>query len=136
MNSLILQTSTRVLMSVVIIFSVFMLLRGHDHPGGGFIAGLLITGAFALHLLAFGNRKTRDLMRIDLRNLIGIGLLCSLVSGLWGVLRGFPFLTGQWLEQEVPGIGKIGSVLLFDLGVYFVVFGSLMLILMTLGRDD
>jgi multicomponent Na+:H+ antiporter subunit B len=135
-NSLILQTTTRVLVLVVVVFSFFMLLRGHNAPGGGFIAGLLAATAFSLHLLAFGAKKTRELLQIDLRLVVGLGLGASTLSGLIAVLRGQAFMTGQWLGAPLPALGKVGSVLLFDIGVYLAVFGTVLLILLSLGREE
>lgn len=136
MNSLILRSCTRILVLVVVILSFFMLLRGHNLPGGGFIAGLLLATAFSLHLLAFGAQETRKLIRVDLRSVIGAGLFISVLSGCIGVLYGEAFMTGHWLAEPIPGIGKVGSVLLFDLGVYLAVFGTVLLILISLGKEE
>ena len=123
-------------MAIVLVFSGFMLLRGHNEPGGGFIAGLLGAGAFSLHLLAFGEQKTSEVLRVDLRVVVGVGLMLSLLSGLWAVVLNQPFLTAQWVKGAVPGVGKLGTVLMFDVGVYLVVFGSVLLILMSLGKRE
>ena len=136
MNSLILRSSSRVLVLVVVILSVFMLLRGHNLPGGGFIAGLLLATAFSLHLLAFGAKETRKLIRIDLRAVIGAGLFICVFSGCIAILYGEAFMTGHWLPEPIPGIGKVGSVLLFDVGVYLAVFGTVLLILVSLGKEE
>lgn len=136
MNSLILRSSTRVLVLVVVILSFFMLLRGHNQPGGGFIGGLLAAGAFSLHLLAFGARETRALIRVDLRSVIGAGLFVSVLSGCIGILYGEAFMTGHWLPKPIPGIGKVGSVLLFDIGVFLAVLGTVLLILISLGKEE
>ncbi|MEM7625375.1 MAG: Na+/H+ antiporter subunit B [Planctomycetota bacterium] len=136
MNVLVLQTTARLLVLLLVVFSVLVLIRGHNEPGGGFIGGLLCGLAYATYALSFGVRETRRLMRVDPRQLLGIGLLMAAGSGVVALLRGQPYMTGQWWA-EVPGIGKVGTVLIFDIGVYLVVLGTAMLILVGLmGERD
>jgi len=135
MKSLILQTASRYLMVLLVIFSVFILLRGHNEPGGGFVGGLLIAGAFALYALAYEAKAARHLLRFDPRTIIGIGLATAVGSGLAAVLYGQPFLAGQWLPYSIPFLGKLGTVFLFDLGVYLVVLGTTLLVLLTLQEE-
>ena len=135
MKSLILQTASRYLMVLLVIFSVFILLRGHNEPGGGFVGGLLIAGAFALYGLAFEPKAARRLLRLDPRTIIGVGLVTSIVSGLAAVWHDHPFLTGQWLPYPIPFLGKLGTVFFFDLGVYLVVLGTTLLVLLTLEEE-
>ncbi|MCG6916681.1 MAG: Na+/H+ antiporter subunit B [Deltaproteobacteria bacterium] len=135
MKSLILQTASRYLMVLLVIFSVFILLRGHNEPGGGFVGGLLIAGAFALYALAYEAKAARHLLRFDPRTIIGIGLATAVGSGLAAVLYGQPFLAGQWLPYSIPFLGKLGTVFCFDLGVYLVVLGTTLLVLLTLQEE-
>ena len=135
MKSLILQTASRYLMVLLVIFSVFILLRGHNEPGGGFVGGLLIAGAFALYALAYEAKAARHLLRFDPRTIIGIGLATAVGSGLAAVLYGQPFLAGQWLPYSIPFLGKLGTVFFFDLGVYLVVLGTTLLVLLTLQEE-
>ena len=135
-DSLILRTATRLLMPLLLLFSLFELLRGHNEPGGGFVGGLLAAGSLCLYLLAHGPEATRRVLRIDPRTLIGGGLLASLVAGLAPLFQGQPFLTGLWTGQPVPGIGKVSTVLLFDVGVYLVVAGTTLLMVLTLSDPD
>lgn len=136
MNALVLQTTSRLLVLLLVVFSVLVLIRGHNEPGGGFIGGLLCGLAFATHALSFGIRGTRRLMRVDPYRLLGIGLIMAVGSGVVSSLMGQPFMTAQWIG-EVPGIGKIGTVLVFDIGVYLVVLGAAMMILVGLmGEQD
>ncbi|MEM8738765.1 MAG: Na+/H+ antiporter subunit B [Planctomycetota bacterium] len=136
MNALVLQTTARLLVVLLVVFSVLVLIRGHNEPGGGFIGGLLCGLAFATHALSFGIRSTRRLMRVDPRRLLGVGLLLALGSGAFALLRGQPLMTGQWWA-EVPGVGKAGTVLIFDVGVYLVVLGAATMILVGLmGERD
>lgn len=134
MRSVILQTATRFMLVLLVLFSVFILLRGHNEPGGGFIGGLLAAAALALHGLAYGVEDARRLLRVDPRSLLGAGLLTAVLAGCAALLGGKPFLTGLWFERPIPGIGKVSSILFFDIGVYLVVIGTTLLILLTLGE--
>ena len=135
MKSLILRTASRYLMVLLVLFSVFILFRGHNEPGGGFVGGLLIAGAFALYSLAYEAEAARRLLRFDPRTIIGVGLVTAAVSGLAAVWHGQPFLTGLWLPYRIPFLGKLGTVFFFDLGVYLVVLGTTLLVLFTLEEE-
>ncbi len=137
MNSVILRTAARVLLPLLVIFSVILLLRGHNLPGGGFVGGLLVASAVVLYAMAEGPRKARAVMRLDLQVLIGIGLLIGLAAGLIGVALGEPFMTGLWFEFPAPGIGaiKVGTPLLFDVGVYITVLAVCLHMILSLAED-
>ncbi len=135
MKSLILRTASRYLLVLLVLFSVFILFRGHNEPGGGFVGGLLIAGAFALYALAYEAEASRRLLRFDPRTIIGVGLVTAAGSGLAAVWHGKPFLTGLWLPYPIPFLGKLGTVFFFDLGVYLVVLGTTLLILFTLEEE-
>jgi multicomponent Na+:H+ antiporter subunit B len=135
MNSIILRTTSRLLVPLLLLFSLFVLLRGHNEPGGGFIGGLLAAGAFTLHALAHGPAASRRLLRADPRSILATGLLLAVASGMGAMLLGRPFLTGLWMAQTIPGIGKVSTVLLFDVGVYLVVLGTTLLIVLTLDEE-
>lgn len=136
MNSLILGATARFLLPLLAFFSLFMLFRGHNEPGGGFIGGLLVASGFALYALAHGANAARAALRFDPHAIIAAGLFVALGSGLVGPLVfGTPFLTGVWLPVSIPSIGKLSTVLLFDVGVYLVVLGASMLILLTLAEE-
>ena len=134
MNSLILRTTTQLLITILLLFSVFLLLRGHDLPGGGFIGGLVAAAAVALYLIAFGTDAAGTMVRVRPRGLLGAGLLAAVAAGLVGMLAGEPFLAGQWLFLDLPGGAelKLSSVLLFDVGVYLVVVGTVLTMLFAL----
>lgn len=128
MNSLILTTATRFLTPLILALSVFILLRGHNEPGGGFIGGLLVAVAFALVEKAEGVEAARRAMRIEPLVLAGIGLGCCLAGGYWGGIVHGDFLRGIWPWYEEYGL-PVGSILLFDLGVYLAVAGTVSAIL-------
>lgn len=135
-GTLILNTAARLLMPLQLLFSVFLLLRGHDEPGGGFIAGLVAGGAFALYLFAYGVTATKEVLRmVDPRDLIGAGLLLGMLSLLPAWLQGEPFFTALW--WTVPGVGlKVSTPLIFDIGVYLAVLGTMLTAVMTLMEVD
>lgn len=137
-GTLILHVAVRYLVPLQLLLSVFLLLRGHDEPGGGFIAGLVASGAFALYLFTFGAAVTRDLLRIDPRTLIGVGLFLGMASTFPALFAGEPLLTAQWWNIPLPGgeYFKMNTPLIFDIGVYFTVFGSVMLMLIALTETE
>lgn len=132
MMSLILSAATRYLLPLLLLLSVYLLLRGHDAPGGGFIGGLVAASAFSLYAIAHHPRAARTVLRIDPRTLIAIGLLGALASACLSLFRGLPFMTSLWMERTIPGLGKIGTPLVFDTGVYLVVLGVSLTIIFSL----
>lgn len=135
MTSVILATATRVLMPLLMVFSVFALFRGHHEPGGGFIGGLVAAAAFALYALANGVEKARALLRVEPRTIIAGGLLCAAASAALSLFLGLPFMTGLWSDMVFPVFGKLGTPLIFDIGVYFVVVGMVLLIVFSLAEE-
>ena len=101
MTSSILQTATRVLMPLLLLFAVFLLLRGHNQPGGGFVGGLVVASSFVLYSIAFGVDAARRALLVTPSTLLGVGLLVALTSGLAGVVMGQPFMTAQWAELAI-----------------------------------
>ncbi len=137
MRSLILTTATRYLLPLMLLFSVFILLRGHNDPGGGFIGGLVASAAFALYGFAYGMPEARRVLTFDPLMLIGVGLLIAVTSGLLApILIQEPFLTAIWGKTVYPAVGKLGTPLFFDLGVYITVIGVMMLIILTVAEED
>lgn len=136
MKSIILRTASRFLMPMILLFSAFLLLRGHNLPGGGFVGGLMAASAFTLYTFAFSPAEARLLLRADPRTLIGAGLLLALGGGIISLVQGQPFLTGQWGTFTVPQWGsvKLGSPMLFDLGVYLVVMGSTLAMILSMAE--
>lgn len=136
MKSAILQTATRYLLPILLLFSFFLLLRGHYYPGGGFVGGLVASIAFVLHSFANGTENTMKILRYKPLSLIPMGLATSALSATVPLLFGFPPMTGLWLEEPIPFIGMIGSSLFFDVGVYLVVIGVVLTILFTISLSD
>jgi multicomponent Na+:H+ antiporter subunit B len=136
MTSLILSTATRYLLPLLLLFSIFVMLRGHNEPGGGFIGGLVAAAAVALYAIAFDLARARRLIRLSPRDLIGVGLIFTLLSGVLPLVAGKPFMTGLWSQQVVPVLGKLGTPLLFDIGVYLVVIGVTLMIIFSLAEEE
>ena len=137
MISLILRTATRFLLPVLCLFSVFLLLRGHNNPGGGFAGGLVAAAAFALHSIAYEPGATRQALRLHPRTLIGTGLLLAASSATLPLLLGQSFMTGRWGYLLLPGGRQVvfGTPLVFDIGVYLVVAGVTLLIILSLSEE-
>lgn len=137
-SSLILRTTGYFLLPLLLVFSIFMLLRGHDEPGGGFIAGLVAAAAVCLHLFFTDVNSARELLRIDPRDLVGWGLVLATLSGIPAALQGKAFFTAIWIEPDLPllGVTKLGTPLLFDIGVYAVVIGSVLTIVLSLAKAE
>ena len=124
MNSIVLRTAIRILITVLLLFSVFILLRGHDLPGGGFIGGLMAAGAISLYCVAYGPGPAAVLIRVNTRTLMGAGLLLALIAGLISILYGDPLLTSQWWIYYIGNaVLKLSTTLIFDIGVFLVVIG-------------
>ena len=135
MTSMILSTATSYLLPLLLLFSVFLLLRGHNDPGGGFVGGLVVAAAFSLYAIAHDVARARRALGVDPRTLIGIGLLVALVSGVITLAAGQPFMTGLWSEYSLPLLGKLGTPLLFDTGVYLVVTGVTLTIIFAMAEE-
>ena len=132
MDSVVLRTATRYLLPLLLLFSIFAMLRGHNEPGGGFVGGLVAATAFALYAISYGVASARELLQVSPRRLIGVGLLIAASSGLIGMAWGDPFMTARWDTREIPVVGKLGTPLLFDIGVYLVVIGVTLTIIFAL----
>ncbi len=137
MTSLILRTATRFLLPLLLLFSLFLLARGHHEPGGGFSGGLVAAGAFVLYRFAFGAEGARRALPVDPRSLIGAGLLVAVGSGSLPLLAGRPLMTALWGQVSVPGFGDldVGTPLLFDAGVYLAVVGVALSIILPLAEE-
>ncbi len=137
MKSLILRTAADYLLPLLLLFSVFILLRGHYLPGGGFVGGLIAAIAFVLHMFAYGIKESRWLLRIHPGYLMPFGLSLAILSGFVPVIfTGQPFLTGVWFDDPIPVIGLVGTALFFDIGVYIVVVGVTLTILFTISEAN
>ena len=134
MKQLIFRTATGFLLPLLLLFSIFILLRGHYRPGGGFVGGLIASIAFVLHAFAYSLQETRKLLRINYRKFMVIGLGLALFAAILPMFQGLPLLTGLWLPDPLPVVGMVGTSLLFDMGVYLVVVGVVLTIIFTISE--
>ncbi len=125
----------QLLFPLTLTVSVFLFLRGHNAPGGGFIAGLVLAVPLLIQYVIQGAASVESRFGFDYIRCIGIGLVVAAASGAAAFLFGVPFLTSGHLELELPLVGtlELASAMGFDTGVYLVVFGGAMLILSMLG---
>ena len=135
MRSLILSATVRFLLPILLMFSLFLLVRGHNLPGGGFVGGLVAAAAFVLYAMAHDVEEARRLLRANTVSLLGVGLLLALASGLFSLVQRLSFMTGLWLHHPVPVLGKLGTPVVFDIGVYLVVLGATLTVLFNLLED-
>ena len=133
MTSSILQTAARLLMPLLLLFAVFLLLRGHNQPGGGFVGGLVVSSSFVLYSIAFGVDAARRALLVRPSTLLAIGPLVALVSGLPGVVGGRPFMSAVWTTWGSGSAAiAVGTPLVFDVGVFLAVIGVVLTIVFTL----
>jgi multicomponent Na+:H+ antiporter subunit A len=125
------QAATRLLMPLLLLFAVFLLWRGHNEPGGGFVGGLVAAAAFSLYLIAYGLRRAQRALFVRPLTLLGAGLLIALVSSLPAAIRGQSFLTAQWITTPIP----LGTPVLFDVGVFLVVTGVVLMMIFSLAEE-
>lgn len=137
MSTLIFRTVAPYLTALMLLFSVSTLLRGHNDPGGGFIGGLIAASALAIYGIAFGQNAVRRAMYVQPNALAGFGLALAIMSGLASLPFGRPMLTGLWTMPVIGGVElALSTVLVFDVGVYFVVVGSFAAIALVLEERD
>lgn len=126
------------LFPVITVFAIFLFLRGHDLPGGGFAAGMTMAIAFTLQYIAFGVRWTEARLTILPLYWIGFGLLLAASAGIGSLVFGYPFLTSYFRYADLPVIGAIplASAVIFDLGVFILVVGATILILIAIAHQS
>ncbi len=132
MSSLILRTVVPLLVSLMLVFSIFVLFRGHNLPGGGFIGGLIAASAMALYLISDGPALVRKAMVIHPISIAGLGVVAAALSGIPSFFVGKPYLTGLWWLPEDIDIHMVATPVVFDIGVYLVVVGTITAIALAL----
>jgi len=133
MNSLILRSGTTFVMPLLLIFSLFLLIRGHNLPGGGFAGGLVAAASLALYGLSHGMGAAKAVLRLRSETLIAIGMLIAVLSGLPGMAATGNYLAPQWVSV---GPVKVGTPILFDLGVYLLVVGVVLTMVFALSEEE
>ncbi|CAH0257799.1 MULTISPECIES: Na+/H+ antiporter subunit B [Agrobacterium] len=137
MNTLILRTVAPVVTSLMVLFSIFVLLRGHNEPGGGFIGGLIAVSALSIYGIAYGVTAVRRAIVFHPLSIAGAGLLMAMLSGLVSMASGVPFMTGLWVYPSLFGVEvPLSTVMSFDIGVYLVVVGAITSIALALEERE
>ncbi|MEO9701921.1 monovalent cation/H+ antiporter subunit A [Marinobacter alexandrii] len=135
-HPLMLRLIARPMLPLALMVSAYIFLRGHNLPGGGFIAGLITSVALILQYVASGMTWTQDRVPFKYHTVIGIGLLFAVIAGAGSLAFSYPFLTSTFGYITWPVVGKfeVASALVFDLGVYLTVIGATLLALVSIGR--
>jgi len=137
MGTLIFRTFAPGLAALMVMFSVFVLLRGHNEPGGGFIGGLIAASAFAIYGIANGVENVRRALYFRPLSISATGVLLAALSGIPPLLQGKPFLTGLWWFPEAGGVKlALSTPLLFDIGVWLGVVGAVIAIALALEEQE
>jgi len=137
-NNLILQVTSSLIVFILFGFAIYLLLAGHNSPGGGFVGGLTTSAAVLLMYMAYGEKVVNKVLPFNFIHFIPLGLLIATLTGLGSFVFNVPFLTQTFGIINFPIIGEVelATAMLFDLGVYFTVFGTTMTIILTISRDQ
>lgn len=134
MNTLILRTIAPLLTCLIVIFSIFVLLRGHNQPGGGFIGGLIAASAFGIYGIACGVQPVRRALYFHPMAISAFGTFLAALSGLPSLIKQVPYLTGLWWFPKISESIQLAlsTPLIFDIGVWLVVVGTIVTIALAL----
>ena len=137
-NDVMLQSATKVVTFIILMFAVHIFFAGHYTPGGGFVGGLLTASAIVLLMLAFDLETVKTILPVNYVTMTAVGLLIALGTASASILFDVPFFTHAYDYFDLPLFGKtsLHSAALFDLGVYLVVVGVTMTIIQTIGEDE
>jgi len=126
------------LFPVITVFALYLLIRGHDLPGGGFAAGITMSIALILQYMASGTRSVENRLRIRPLTWMGVGLLVAVGTGIGASVFGYPFLTTWFRYVDVPIFGEVptASALVFDFGVFLLVVGATALVLIAIAHQS
>ena len=135
MTTVIAKTVTKACVPIAVLFSISLLLAGHNYPGGGFIGGVMFASAISLVYVVFGLDHVKSICNCRWEKWFAIGLMISASTGFAAVIFGHNFLRSAFVELHIPFVGEVElvSAMLFDLGVYIVVFGSILHIFKSTG---
>lgn len=135
-RSLILDVVVRVVFHSTVLLGTFLLVTGHDRPGGGFAGGLVVSAGLALHLIAGGVEQVRSVLPVRPWTLVGTGLAIAAATALVPLAAGRPLLDHATWDVHLGPFGELhtGSALAFDLGVALVVVGMVLMVLLAFGE--
>ncbi|WP_100010871.1 Na(+)/H(+) antiporter subunit B [Lentibacillus sediminis] len=136
-NDLILRTTTSLIAFMMLGFAIYLLIAGHNAPGGGFVGGLLTAGAVLLMYMAYGTEAVEKMIPINFTTLVPIGLAVAVGTGVGSFIFNQPFLSHTFGYFTFPIFGEIelATAMLFDVGVYLTVVGVVMTIILTIAND-
>jgi len=137
-RSTILEVGVDSVFHTILIFSIFLLIVGHNSPGGGFVGGLVAGAALVLRYVSGGQEEVRRFVPFEPETLFAVGILAATITGIVPAIAGATFLESEIWETDVPVLGtvKLSSTLFFDCGVYLVVVGLVLMILGVLGATE
>ena len=137
MKTLIFRTFAPWIVVTMLVFSVYICLRGHNEPGGGFIGGLIAASSLAVLGMASGPRQARQALWFDPLAIAGFGVFLAAGSGLLSFFEDNPFMTSIWLYLELgEGVVPLSTPTFFDIGVYLVVLGTISSVAFSLEGDE
>ena len=133
MSSLIFRTTAPLITAVMLVFSAYICLRGHNDPGGGFIGGLIAAAALAIYAMAAGADAVRQALRVEPLQIAGFGVVIAALSGLLSLFTATPFMTSIWWPVDLGDASfYLSTPMVFDIGIYCVVLGSITAIALAL----
>ncbi|QHS22345.1 Na(+)/H(+) antiporter subunit B [Virgibacillus sp. MSP4-1] len=137
-NDLIFRTMTALIAFILLGFSIYLFLAGHQSPGGGFIGGLMTSAAIVLMYMAYGLKPIEKILPVNFKLLIPTGLLIATLTGIGSFIFGEPFLSQTYGHFHLPifGDSELATAMLFDLGVYLTVVGVTLTIMLTIASDE
>jgi multicomponent K+:H+ antiporter subunit A len=133
-TSLLLRMVSQIILPPALMFAAYLFARGHNLPGGGFVAGLMTAAAIILQYVATERRLAHDLAPVEAHRLIALGLAVAALTGTGALVLGYPFLTSAFGHVDVPLLGhfEASTASLFDFGVFLVVTGITLTILLAI----
>jgi|SRR5690625_2269921 len=137
-NNVILQTVTRIAAFIILAFSFYIFLAGHNNPGGGFVGGLMTSAAIVIMYVSYGAATMSRVLPIDYTKMIATGIGIAVLTGFGSLLFDVPFLTHAFGDVHIPWLDveiELATALVFDLGVYLTVVGATMTIILSIGED-
>jgi multicomponent Na+:H+ antiporter subunit B len=137
-NNVMLHTITKIVTFIILTFSIFLFFAGHNNPGGGFIGGLMTASALLLMYVGFDMKSIKKAIPFNFVHMIAAGLAISILTGIASMLFGYPYLTQFDQYVTIPLLGEfhLTTALPFDLGIYLVVVGISLQIILTIAEDD
>jgi multisubunit Na+/H+ antiporter MnhB subunit len=137
MRNIILEKIANIVLPIMLLASLWLLLRGHNNPGGGFIAGIIASTGFIFYAIVFGTRRVKKIVRISTIQLMGFGLLVVFLTAILPFFLQQGMLTGVWPDFDSALLNMIipGTPILFDIGVFLVVQGTILTIVFSIMEE-